>query len=121
MKNEILIVTDNLDELGIYRNTLESKGFTTSFRSNVNEAVSQVARNKVSLVIIDSDIPKVKRENLGIIRRLLSLRFKKIILIVNDISDLALDDCIEQYDINVIRKPFEPEDLLSDVELVLNS
>lgn len=121
MKSEILIVSDDIIGCPIYRNTLEAKGYATSHRSTIQDAIQHVKNKNVNVIIIDMDVPKTRRSDLKIVKRLKEMNFNNIILVVGDISDLALDDCLEEYNINVIRKPYKIEDLLSDVDTFLNN
>jgi len=117
MEKEILVHTNDSSKYGIFRETLESEGFSCSLRADLQEVLAHT-KKKCSAVIIDFDLPCVFRTNLLAIKKLTEIG-QRVIVVVNDITDDSLRICVEKYGAVVLKKPFSPEDLISVVNCVL--
>jgi len=118
MEKEILIYTDDSSKYGIFRETLESEGFSCSLRADLKEVLEHTKKKCSSVVIIDFDLPCVTKTNLLAIKKLTGIS-QRVIVAVNDITDDSLQICVERYGVLVLKKPFLPEDLTSIVNCVL--
>jgi len=122
MKTEILVISDDILGYGNYRNILEQRDFKIEFKCSISEAIKHISNDKkIRMIIIDFDIPVFRKQDLKTIKPLFKIGTNNIILVVKEINDNTLNECIDKYQINVIKKPFEIDDLLSDVEVVLNT
>ena len=119
MKNGILIVSDNFTTCANLFEDLEANEFKICFTADFNDAMKEIKNNKKYLiVIIDMDNPIVKKKDLKHIKQFIKKGMNKIILIVNDISDNALNECLEILHTTVIKKPFDIEDFLISVKML---
>lgn len=118
MEREILVYTDDSANYGIYREALESEGFSCSLRADLQEVIEHSQKKCLAAVIVDFDLPCITTTNLRVVKKLAEIH-QRTIVVVNDITDNILQICVEKYGALVIKKPFLPEDLISIVNCVL--
>lgn len=120
MKYEILFITDNSQEYFSYRLQLESIGNNVSLRSNMSETLLYLEHNTPSLVIIDYDVPCVSAQNLEAMNILYD-RDILTIIIVEDIDDETLIECMDEYSVIVMKKPVHSNELIEEINLLLDT
>lgn len=120
MKYEILFITDNSQEYFSYRLPLESEGNIVNLRSNVSETLLYLEHHSPSIVIIDYDVPCVSAQNLEAMD-ILCNKDIPIIIIVEDIDDETLIECMDEYSVIVMKKPVHPNELIEEINLLLDT
>lgn len=112
MGKTVLLVEDDKDLIGIYKEILELHGFDVQTALNGEEGVKKFIEFKPSLVIMDGDMPVLNGYQ----------AFKQIkkndkdanVVIVTGFSDIELKchDAIKEGLIKVISKPLGVDELL---------
>jgi two-component system response regulator HydG len=110
----ILIVDDDPDFVSNLEDVLENSGFTVYKAKNGEKAISHLEENHVDILILDLRMPILNG-----LETFLLLKEKGITLptiIVTAYADVEADalEKLKEYCVNgILRKPFDPEDLIS--------
>jgi len=116
---EILIFTDDISKYGNYRSYLETGVSTTSLRATLNEVLDHLEKKNVDIIIVDLDIPRIKKKNLKFLEFIRQDSID-IFLMIRDITDDALITCSEYDCITIVKKPFDPEVLMRKLGIVVD-
>ena len=114
---EILVFTDHVSKYGLYRSCLETVVTSISLRATLDEVFSHLSKKTVDVVIIDMEIPCVKKKDIKYIENLIRLGVKEVFLMVDEITDDCLTACVDYGVVIVIKKPFDPDILVSKLGL----
>jgi len=118
-KKEILVFCDNLSKYGVYRSYLETGVSNTSLRATVDEVMHHITKKNVDAIIIDIDVPSIKKKHLGLIGEL-NQRGIEVVLILGvseNITDASLLACLDDYDVTILKEPFDYEILFDKFQL----
>ena len=119
MSNEkILIVDDEGTSRTLLTTTLQKAGYQVFETTDGEEAFHVTKAVRPDLIISDIVMPEMDGNKL--IRRVRNSEFGKNILFIVLTSHTQMQDYFEMMDVDdFITKPFDPEDLISRVERVL--
>ncbi|MDI6605654.1 MAG: response regulator [Candidatus Omnitrophota bacterium] len=120
MAARILIVDDDPDIRDVLRLTLSEENYELSEADDGEEALKAINTRPLDLVLLDYKIPKIDgRQVCRLVKKDLLLRHLPIIMITGkgDITDKVggIDAGADDY----IVKPFEPQELLARIRMVL--
>ncbi|MFH0762547.1 MAG: response regulator [Candidatus Omnitrophota bacterium] len=120
MTARILIVDDDPDIRDVLRLTLSEEDYELSEAHDGEEAIKAINSKPLDLVLLDYKIPKIDgRQVCRLVKKDLLLRHLPIIMITGkgDITDKVggIDAGADDY----IVKPFEPQELLARIRMVL--
>jgi DNA-binding response OmpR family regulator len=120
MSTKILIVDDDPDIRDVLKLTLGEENYTVFEAADGEEALKAINSKSPDLVLLDYKIPKIDgRQVCRQIKKDLLLRHLPIIMVTGkgDINDrvVGLDAGADDY----VVKPFEPQELLARIRMVL--
>lgn len=117
-RKTILVVDDDADLRELLKESLQNRGYAVKTAANGMEAIDAMASGLVDLVLLDIRMPTL--DGLAVLSEL-GYRFSSVPVIV--ITGLASHEEVEQAlklgARSCLRKPFELERLLAEVELIL--
>jgi len=120
MNELVLVVDDNPDSVTIMRSILEGRGYRVVIAASGAEALEQLTREKVDLVLLDVMMPEIN--GLEVLQRIkddTSTGRLPVILVTAKTHD---EDVLSGYQYGAdyyITKPFTAKQLLYGVDLVL--
>jgi two-component system, OmpR family, alkaline phosphatase synthesis response regulator PhoP len=120
MGTKILVVDDEHDMLKMLRIRLEKNGYTVITASNGNECIEKAAEEKPSVILLDVllsgqsgyEVCRLLKENV-------KTKDIPIIMVTSLIGESTQRHGIESGAEYLISKPFDPDDLLWEIEDVL--
>ncbi len=112
MGNVILVVEDDLDLIGIYKEILELHEYDVQTALNGKEGVEKFKQTNPSLVIMDGDMPVL--DGYTAFKQIKEIDKDANVVIVTGFSEFEpkSKEAIKQGLIKVISKPLGVEDLL---------
>jgi len=118
-KKEILVFCDNLSRYGVYRSYLETGVSNTSLRATTDEVRQHISKKHVDAIIIDIDIPSIKKKHLGLIGELNEKGIDVVLVlgVSEDITDAGLLACLDNYEVTILKEPFDYEILVEKFQL----
>ena len=121
MKKTILIVEDDNDLCGIYKEILELYGFDVKIAVNGLEGVEKFKETKPSLVIMDADMPVL--DGYKAFKQIKEIDNNAQIIIVTGFADSEPRsiEAIKEGLIKIISKPIGVNDLLDLVKKYTNT
>ncbi len=120
MSIKVLIVDDEPDIRDVLKITLEAEKYEVIEAENGEEAVKIITQKAPDLVLLDYKMPKMDgREVCRLIKKDILLRHLPIIMVTGkgEITDKV--DGIDAGADDYIVKPFEPEELLAHIRMIL--
>ncbi len=120
MSIKVLIVDDEPDIRDVLKITLEAEKYEVIEAENGEEAVKIITQKAPDLVLLDYKMPKMDgREVCRLIKKYILLRHLPIIMVTGkgEITDKV--DGIDAGADDYIVKPFEPEELLAHIRMIL--
>ncbi len=120
MSIKVLIVDDEPDIRDVLKITLEAEKYEVIEAENGEEAVKIITQKAPDLVLLDYKMPKMDgREVCRLIKKDILLRHLPIIMVTckGEITDKV--DGIDAGAADYIVKPFEPEELLAHIRMIL--
>jgi len=120
MNELVLVVDDNPDSVTIMRSVLEGRGYRVVIAGSGAQALDQLTREKVDLVLLDVMMPELN--GLEVLQRIkdnAETGRLPVILVTAKTHD---DDVLSGYQYGAdyyITKPFTAKQLIYGVELVL--
>ena len=113
MSNTILLVEDDVDLIGIYKEILELHGYDIQTALNGQEGVEKFKQIKPSLVIMDGDMPVL--DGYEAFKKIKDIDVDANVVIVTGFSELEPKSqaAIKQGLIKVISKPLGVDELLT--------
>lgn len=115
MAKKILIVDDELDDLGSMRDILEKEGYEVQTATNGAQALDLLRGSKLDVALIDIKMPTLSGYDLlRLLRERLNHKVKMIYVSIVPRHDVDLAD-IDGF----VQKPFSPEQLIKQVKKVL--
>ena len=121
MKKTILIVEDDNDLCGIYKEILELYGFDVKIAVNGLEGVEKFKETKPSLVIMDADMPVL--DGYKAFKQIKEIDNNAQVIIVTGFADNEPKsiEAIKEGLIKIISKPIGVNDLLDLVKKYTNT
>ena len=112
MEKTVLVVEDDLDLIGIYKEILELHKFDVHTAINGQEGVEKFKQAKPSLVIMDGDMPVM--DGYEAFKEIKSIDKNANVVIVTGFSEFEpkSQEAIKQGLIKVISKPLGVDELL---------
>ena len=112
MGRAILVVEDDVDLIGIYKEILELHGFNVDTAVNGEEGVKKFIEKKPSLVIMDGDMPIL--DGYQAFKQIKEIDTNANVVIVTGFSEFEpkSQEAIKQGLIKVISKPLGVDELL---------
>jgi diguanylate cyclase (GGDEF)-like protein len=120
MPLRVLVVDDEPDIRDVLRITLEAEKYEVIEAENGEEAIKIIAQKTPDLVLVDYKMPKMDgREVCRRIKKDILLRHLPVIMVTGkgEITDKV--DGIDAGADDYIVKPFEPEELLAHIKMIL--
>jgi diguanylate cyclase (GGDEF)-like protein len=120
MPIRVLVVDDEPDIRDVLRITLEAEKYEVIEAENGEEAIKIIAQKTPDLVLVDYKMPKMDgREVCRRIKKDILLRHLPVIMVTGkgEITDKV--DGIDAGADDYIVKPFEPEELLAHIKMIL--
>ena len=117
MQTTILVVDDSAIMRNLVRQTLLGGGYEVILASDGAQGLEawKAAGGTVNLVITDINMPVMDGEEfLGVVRGDEELRALKVIVVSTESSDTRLAR-LREHDVEIVHKPFTPEQLRSVV------
>ncbi len=113
MGRTILVVEDDLDLIGIYKEILELHEFDVQTALNGKEGVEKFKQTKPSLVIMDGDMPVLS--GYEAFKQIKKIDKNANVVIVTGFTEFKLksQEAVKLGLIKVISKPLEVEELLN--------
>jgi DNA-binding NtrC family response regulator len=113
MGRKVLVVEDDVDLVGIYKEILELHEFEVETASNGIEGVQKFIECKPSLVIMDGDMPVL--DGYQAFKQIKEIESKANVIIVTGFSEFEpkSQEAIKQGLIKVISKPLGVDELLA--------
>ena len=113
MGKTVLVVEDDVDLIGIYKEILELHEFDVQTALNGEEGVEKFKQTKPSLVIMDGDMPVL--DGYEAFKKIKEIDVDANVVIVTGFSDLEPKSqaAIKQGLIKVISKPLGVDELLT--------
>jgi len=120
VKQKILIVDDDPDILDVLKITLEDEGYEITEACDGQEALGIIKKNAPDLLITDLKMPKMAGDKLcKILKEDILVQHMPIIMLTgkSEVSDKVsgIDAGADDY----IVKPFEPQELIARVKMIL--
>ncbi|MDD5347526.1 MAG: response regulator [Candidatus Omnitrophica bacterium] len=120
MAIKILVIDDDPDIRDVLRITLESEKYEVFEAENGEEGIKMIGQKSPDLVLVDYKMPKMDgREVCSLIKKDILLRHLPVIMVTGkgEVLDRVggLDSGADDY----VVKPFEPEELLARIRMVL--
>ena len=112
MDNTILVVEDDVDLIGIYKEILELHGFDVDTAVNGEEGVKKFIEKKPTLVIMDGDMPIL--DGYQAFKQIKEIDTNANVVIVTGFSEFEpkSQEAIKEGLIKVISKPLGVDELL---------
>jgi DNA-binding NtrC family response regulator len=112
MGRPVLVVEDDVDLIGIYKEILELHGFDVDTAVNGEEGVKKFIEKKPSLVIMDGDMPIL--DGYQAFKQIKEIDTNANVVIVTGFSEFEpkSQEAIKQGLIKVISKPLGVDELL---------
>jgi diguanylate cyclase (GGDEF)-like protein len=120
MAIKVLVVDDEPDIRDVLRITLESEGYVVIEAENGEEALKTVVQQSPNLILLDYKMPKMNGHQVcRHLKKDILLRHLPIIMVTGkgEITDKV--DGIDSGADDYIVKPFEPEELLAHIRMIL--
>ena len=113
MRKTVLVVEDDIDLVGIYKEILELHDFDVHIALNGEEGVEKFKQTKPSLVIMDADMPVLN--GYEAFKQIKEINKNANVIIVTGFSELEpkSQEVIELGLIKVISKPLGVDELLN--------
>ena len=110
----ILIVDDDPDFLSNLKDMLENSGFIVCMAKNGEEAISHLEENHVDILILDLRMPILNGLETFLLLKEKGINLPTVIVTAYaDVEGNTLEK-LKEYCVNgILRKPFDPEDLIS--------
>lgn len=120
IRDKILIVDDDLDVLDVLRITLEGEGYEILEAHDGEEAIDMIKKRPPNLLIVDFKMPKLSGDEVcKILKNDILLQYMPIIMLTGkgEITDKVkgINAGADDY----IVKPFEPQELVARVKMIL--
>ncbi|MCX7927248.1 MAG: response regulator [Candidatus Omnitrophica bacterium] len=120
MTLKILVVDDDPDIRDVLRITLESEKYEVFEAENGEEGIKMISEKNPDLVLVDYKMPKMDgREVCSYIKRDILLRHLPVIMVTGKGEIVDRVEGIDAGADDYIVKPFEPEELLARIRMVL--
>ena len=112
MGNTVLLVEDDVDLIGIYKEILELHGFDVNTATNGEEGVKKFIEKKPSLVIMDGDMPIL--DGYQAFKQIKKKDANANVIIITGFSEFEpkSQEAIKEGLIKVISKPLGVDELL---------
>jgi len=113
MRKTVLVVEDDIDLVGIYKEILELHDFDVHIALNGEEGVEKFKQTKPSLVIMDADMPVL--DGYKAFKQIKEINKNANVIIVTGFSELEPknQEVIKLGLIKVISKPLGVDELLN--------
>ncbi|MCV0430426.1 response regulator [Nitrosopumilus sp.] len=113
MGGTVLVVEDDMDLIGIYKEILELHAFDVETAMNGEEGVQKFIEHKPSLVIMDGDMPIL--DGYQAFKQIKSIDANANVVIVTGFSEFEpkSQEAIKEGLIKVISKPLGVDELLA--------
>jgi len=120
LKEKILIADDDPDILDVIRITLESEGYEVIEAHDGKEAVDMVKKSAPDLLITDFKMPKICGDEVcRILKQDILIQHMPIIMLTGKGEVIDKIEGINAGADDYIVKPFEPQELVARVKMVL--
>ena len=120
LKEKILIADDDPDILDVIRITLESEGYEVLEAHDGKEAVDMVKKSTPDLLITDFKMPKICGDEVcRILKQDILIQHMPIIMLTGKGEVIDKIEGINAGADDYIVKPFEPQELVARVKMVL--
>jgi len=120
LKEKILIADDDPDILDVIRITLESEGYEVIEAHDGKEAVDMVKKSTPDLLITDFKMPKICGDEVcRILKQDILIQHMPIIMLTGKGEVIDKIEGINAGADDYIVKPFEPQELVARVKMVL--
>ncbi len=118
MGMRILVVDDDPSFNGLVSNYLERQNFTTTSVYSSNSALTELAREKYDLVLVDYKLPGM--DGLQLIERIKSSYQGLPVILITNYADIRVAvDSIKLGAFEFVTKPVNPDELLKVIGLAL--
>ncbi len=120
MGARILIVDDNTDSVTIMRTIVESRGYEAVVAATGPEALEQIKKQHVDLVLLDVMMPQMS--GLEVLQRIKEDQATNALPVILVTAKTHDDDVLSGYQYGAdyyITKPFTAKQLMYGIELVL--
>ena len=120
LKEKILIADDDLDILDVIKITLEAEGYQVIEAHNGQEAVEMIKKSTPDLLITDFKMPKMCGDEVcRVLKQDILIQHMPIIMLTGKGELLDKVQGINAGADDYIVKPFEPQELVARVKMVL--
>lgn len=116
LKKKILFIEDEPDHIMMIRARLEASGFDFISAVDGEEGVKKIRREKPDLILLDIVMPKMDGYQVckEIKKDKATAHIPILIITASGVKDLE-EKCLQAGASEIIKKPFESEDLVSKI------
>ncbi len=122
MKNEILVIDDNLDIRSLISNLLKEKDYIVREAANYNQALYEINKKLPDMAIIDIKLDKGDKDGIDILKKIMSINNKLPVIMISGHANLQT--AIESIRIGAyefLEKPFSSDKILNYVNRALEN
>jgi two-component system nitrogen regulation response regulator NtrX len=122
MKNEILVIDDNIDIRFLICNILKENDFDVRSAANYDQAIAEIKSKLPDLAIIDIKLDKSDRDGIDLLKLIINInRSTPVIMISGHANVQVAVDAIRIGAYEFLEKPFSSEKLLIYVRRALET
>jgi len=122
MKNEILVIDDNIDIRFLISNILKENDFDVRSAANYDQAIAEIKSKLPDLAIIDIKLDKSDRDGIDLLKLIINInRSTPVIMISGHANVQVAVDAIRIGAYEFLEKPFSSEKLLIYVRRALET
>ena len=122
MKNEILVIDDNLDIRSLISNLLKEKDFIVREAANYDQALYEINKKLPDMAIIDIKLDKGDKDGIDILKKIMATNNKLPVIMIS--GHASLQTAIESIRLGAyefLEKPFSTDKILNYVNRALEN
>jgi len=117
MKNEILVIDDNVDIRFLICNILQEKGYNVRQSANYSQGVDEIKKKLPNLAIVDIKLDKGDKDDIDLLKLIMSIDKNIPVIMISGHANVQIAvEAIRIGAYEFLEKPFSSEKLLNYVK-----